>query len=81
MSVLGAAKLVTRWRCMGFPLLHGVAKTRYRRARCCRSPHYRGQNVPLSTPALALRSLLAPLAAGIPDLALPGRLTSYVEEC
>jgi len=26
--VLGPAKLVTRWRCMGFPLLHGVAKTR-----------------------------------------------------
>src|SRR5215211_8500007 len=53
--VLGPAKRVTRWRCMGYPLFHEVAKTRASRARCCRSPHYRGQNIPLPTPAQVLR--------------------------
>jgi hypothetical protein len=39
---------------MGYPLLHGVAKTRASRARCCRSPHYRGQNIPYPPPRRSL---------------------------
>jgi hypothetical protein len=53
--VLGPAKLETRRRCMGVPLLHGVAKTRRRRTRYCRSPHYGRQSIPLPTPAQVLR--------------------------
>ncbi len=53
---LAAAKLLTRRRCMGVPLLHGGSKTRGSRTRCCRSPRCRGQSKTSPTPAHVLRS-------------------------